>query len=108
MKLLMQGIETLDQLETLMVLAEDMGHTLTFEELLWKTLIRPIDLPEVARHLVALGLAVSDSDRSLRLSEDVAVRARAAELLRQFRADPALLVGPLSMGAGERGLLLHR
>jgi hypothetical protein len=97
----MQRIETLDQLETLLALAEDMDRTLTFEELLWKTLIRPIDLPEVARSLVAQGLAVAESERSLRLSEDTGVRRLASELLRQFRENPALIVGPLSMGSIE-------
>jgi hypothetical protein len=99
---ILQALESLEQLEILLVLVADSAQAHTSEMLLRKTVVRAVDLLEIRRHLVSKGLAVCDEEGALRLSEDPSIQAGAAELLRQFREDPLQIIGPLSTGALER------
>jgi hypothetical protein len=106
MQFVLERLETLDQLEVLLVLAEAGGHPVSPEDLLAKTLIRPVDLPPLRQALVSKGLAVEERTGALRLSLEPPVPEGVAALLRQFREDPTLIVQSLSHSAMGRARVI--
>jgi hypothetical protein len=98
---LLSSIESLDQLEVVLLLADEPARPHSAEELLGKTLIRPVDLTEVGKSLAAKGLVLVGED-GWRLTADTKLASSVTELLRKYREDPLDVVGPVTHGAVER------
>jgi hypothetical protein len=98
---LLESIDSLDQLEVVLILADEPARPYSIQELLDRSMVRPVDLSEVGRSLAAKGL-VRVAEDGWRLTEDVGLASSITELLRVYREDPLEVVAPVSHGAVER------
>lgn len=102
MEVLLTRVESLDQLEVLLVLAEAPERPHTAGELLERASVRPEDLLEVMAQLVSRGMVLPLEDGSWRLSEDAQSVEGALELLSAYRKNPTPIVRSIVQGAIER------
>jgi DNA-binding IscR family transcriptional regulator len=98
---LLELIESLDQLEVVLTLADEPARMHSTQELLDRTMVRPVDLSEVAKSLMEKGL-VRVEEGGWRLTEDVKLASSVTELLRTYRENPLEIVAPVTNGAVER------
>jgi hypothetical protein len=101
-QLVLERLESLDQLEVLLHLAEDPRRAFLPVEVLENTSVREVDLQSVLSALLSKGLIVSADPEKWRLSPDLQVTSGVQQLLSMYQLDPVPLLRDLNRRCIER------